>query len=263
MPSLRAAVVGIPRWFRSGRLPWWLALVGVFGSLVGLSQGVSVAALGVAVFTICGVAGSTVAALLIDRSRLSLARLPVTRLRLVAALVAVAAVVLSVTGRGGGATAGLAVVALLVALVGGAAAVTQNAFLARMTAAVGFPQPGGMVAYVSSTIMLGFWIPVLAAVTSNPGLFGNPFQAVWWSWLCVPIGTILVMTIGPTARSLGLLTQSLAWTAGQLSGGLLLDLAWPTQGGAVTPWSVAGCALTGVAVALAAVAGQRAARLPA
>jgi bacterial/archaeal transporter family-2 protein len=56
---------------RSGTLRWWHLLGGVCGGFVVATQGLTVATLGVAVFTVALVAGQSASSLVVDRSGLS------------------------------------------------------------------------------------------------------------------------------------------------------------------------------------------------
>ncbi|MGH3880703.1 MAG: DMT family transporter, partial [Actinophytocola sp.] len=69
-PSARAGVVRLRDSVRGGRLRPWQCLGGACGAVFVTAQGVTVATLGVAVFTISVVAGQVVASLAVDRAGL-------------------------------------------------------------------------------------------------------------------------------------------------------------------------------------------------
>jgi transporter family-2 protein len=67
----RGAVARVVRGLRGGRVRWWECLGGLGGAFFVTSQGLTVAALGVAVFTVALVAGQSVSSLVIDRAGLA------------------------------------------------------------------------------------------------------------------------------------------------------------------------------------------------
>ena len=81
---------------RERRTPWWYLIGGLFGAVFVVGQGLTAAVLGVALFTIAAVATQTITGAVIDRVGLGdLPKRPVTALRVVASLLALAAVTFS------------------------------------------------------------------------------------------------------------------------------------------------------------------------
>ena len=98
---LRASVAALPGLLRDRRLKWWQVLGGLGGAWFVTTQGLVVPATGVTVFTIGVVAGQVTGSLLVDRAGLrSAGHLPISGGRVVAAVVALAAVVVSGLHRG-------------------------------------------------------------------------------------------------------------------------------------------------------------------
>src|SRR5436190_4924831 len=152
-PSARRGLASLPSALRSHQLAWWQCLGGLCGALLIMSQTASVPTIGVAVFTVTVVAGQTASGLVVDRVGLGPAgRQPVTVTRLVASVLAVAAVVLSVSGRFG--TAAFAPGLLLFCLAGGAAVSVQAALNAQVGRAAGSAVAAGTLSFVLGLVAL-------------------------------------------------------------------------------------------------------------
>ena len=66
-PSGRRGLGRVASALRARSLPWWYVLGGSAGAFLVLSQGLTAAVLGVALFTVAIVAGQTVSGLVLDR----------------------------------------------------------------------------------------------------------------------------------------------------------------------------------------------------
>jgi transporter family-2 protein len=254
--GLRVALRGVSR----GDLRPWELLGGLGGAAYVASQGVTVAALGVALFTVCIVAGQTGNSLIVDRFGLGpggVRRL--TTARVVATLLAIFAVALGVSDRWDVGEFRWAFVIFVV--LAGSAAAFQQAFNGQVARVSGSPTVSSVVNFT-----VGFTALLLIAggmhLASGDGFAAlpNPFSEDWWLYLGGPMGFAYTLGLAVVVRILGVLLFGLCSIAGQLFGALLLDLAWPTTGGDVTWRLVAAVALTFVAAALAGRSAATAAR---
>jgi transporter family-2 protein len=246
-PSARAGVIRLRNSVRAGRLRFWQCLGGACGAFLVTAQGVTVATLGVAVFTIAVVAGQVVASLAVDRAGLGPAEAqPVTLPRAVGAALAVVAVVIAVSDHAAIEAGGLWW-ALLPAVAGLGLA---------WQAAV-----NGLVRVESDHIvvptLVNFSVGTVALILATAVDFtvrGMPdgLPGVWWYYVGGPLGIITIMTAVAAVRFTGVLLLGLASVAGQLTGAVLLDIVVPTGGG-LTAASVIGTAITMVAVGVAAI----------
>ena len=66
----RAGFRRLPAALRDGRLRWWMLCGGAAGAFLVLSQGLTAAVLGVALFSVATVAGQSISGLLVDRTTL-------------------------------------------------------------------------------------------------------------------------------------------------------------------------------------------------
>lgn len=237
--GLRAVVAAL----RSGGLRWWQTLGGVCGAFVVTSQGLTVASLGVAVFTVALVAGQTTSGLAVDRLGLGPSGAePVSAPRIVGAVLCVAAVLLSVSDRFSAPQAlGLALLPLLA----GVGIAWQQAVNGRVRAAAGATAPPTFVNFVTGTAAL------LVAFTTVVAVRGWPPGALPpepWLYAGGAIGVLMIATAAAVVRFTGVLVLGLGTVSGQVVGALALDLVVPTH--ARPGWHT----YTGAVLALTAVA---------
>jgi len=246
----RRAVRSLPGLVRSRQLPWWLLTGGLGGALYVSGQGVTIAALGVALFTVATVAGQTGLSLVVDRYGLGpTGAVPVTLARVLAAALATTAVWIASSGRGDGGGGSRAF--LLMAFLAGAAVAFQAAFNGRVSVATGEPTVAALVNFVVGLTML---LTVLAVQeVATDGGAGSLAPVADRPWLLVGglMGLLFVVTAAWTVRSLGVLLFSLVVLAGTLLGALAVDLVVPTEGAQITLNLLVGIGLTAVSVGLA------------
>ncbi|WP_328853437.1 DMT family transporter [Micromonospora globbae] len=242
LPSMRAGLAEL----RRTRPPWWSYLGGLGGAAIVVLGAYVVPVLGVAVFTIAQVAGSSLGGLAVDRAGLApVGRLALTGPRVAGGLLGVAAVTLAQLGQPIG---DLAVGLVLLAVAGGVGVALQSALNGRISAA-GSAAAGVAVNFAVST-------PAVLLVAALAGAFTGPAPAwpdAWYLYTSGALGVAIVAGLVIGVRSAGVLRTGLALVAGQLGGALLLDALLPGGPGA-RPAVLAGAALTLVAVV---VAGRR------
>ncbi|MFI8876723.1 DMT family transporter [Streptomyces sp. NPDC055243] len=134
---------------RARRLRWWQVLGGFGGAAFLLAQGLTVGALGVALFTVAIVAGQVTGGLLFDRMGLGPAgpQRP-TRRRVVGAVLVLAAVGLSMADKLGG---GFPYLMLLLPLVAGVCVSWQQAVNGHVKNAAGSAYAGTFFNFVAGT----------------------------------------------------------------------------------------------------------------
>lgn len=224
-------------------------LGGVFGAFLVTCQGLTVATIGVAVFTVAVVAGQVASGLLVDRAGVGPGGpQPVTAARIVGAILALAAVLLAVSDRLG---APQALWPAVLTALAGAGVAWQQAVNGRVGAAArrdGHPLagmlPAALVNFGVGTAALVLVTGVTVAIRGLPGAL--PAQP--WLYLGGPLGVLFIAAAAAIVAITGVLLLGLGTVAGQLVGALLLDLFWP-----VTDGRLAGTALAGTALALLAV----------
>ena len=250
-PNARAGVVLARDGLRNGGLRWWELLGGLGGAMYVASQSITVAALGVALFTVCIVAGQTGNSLVVDRFGLGPAGVQrATAARIAAAALAVLAVAIGVSGRWHVADFRPLFVAFVA--VAGAAAAFQQAFNGQVAREARSAPVSSLVNFIVGfvALLVVFAVGHLILAHHLPAL-PSPFSSSWWLYLGGPMGFAYTLGLALTVRTLGVLVFGLCAIAGQLGGALLLDVVSPAAGGEVTWQLVTAVVLTLAAVLLA------------
>jgi transporter family-2 protein len=247
MPSVRAGL----RRLREARLPWWQYLGGCIGALSVAGTAYAAPRLGVALFTVALVAGTSFGGVASDRVGLGpVGKMEISWRRLGAALLAVAAVVIAKSDEP---ISDVAIGVLIFVLVLGFLRSAQVALNGRISQAVINVGSASMVNAVIGTTVLGIAAGLFAASGHLP-FHGWPTQ--WWPY----VGGILALVVTGAnlvvVRTIGVLRTGLSALAGQLGGGLLLDAVVP---GSVRPtiWLGIGVAVTAFAVYISNTAKKR------
>jgi transporter family-2 protein len=237
---------------RDGALRPWQCLGGVCGAFLVATQGLTIGTLGVAVFTVAVVAGQSGSSLLVDRAGVGpTGRQPVTPARLLGAVLTVLAVLLAVGDRLG--DPGTLVLALL-PLLAGVGIAWQQAVNGRVRGAAGSALTATLVNFAVGTAALLVTLAVDVAVRGRPA---GGFPSEPWLYLGGPIGIVFIALAAAIVRFTGVLLLGLATIAGQIVGAVLLDVVLPTAASHPGPATLAGAALTLVAVAVAALGSRR------
>jgi transporter family-2 protein len=252
---LAAAAVALPagrRGLRSlrdalsaGKLRWWQLAGGISGGYFVITQGVAVAAIGLAVFTVATVAGQVGSSLLVDRAGLGPGGpRPVTTTRVVAAALAVVAVVVAVADRvGSPAAVGLAALPA----VAGIAVAWQQAMNGQLQATAG-AHTATLVNFTVGTATLVLVYAVVAPLRGLP----ERWPSAWWLYVGGLLGIAFVLATVAVVRLIGVLMLGLGLIAGQILASLAFDLFAPAAGDHLAANTIAGALLTLLAVAVAA-----------
>jgi transporter family-2 protein len=241
--GLRRAVASV----RSGSTPWWYLMGGAGGGLFVLSQGLSGAILGVALFTIAVVCGQTVSGMIIDRRGIG-ATPPasITFTRLLGSLLALAAVALSLSSKFAVQTPPWV---LLLPFVAGLLVGIQQATNGQVRIIAKSALTATFLNFaVGATILVAACI-VHELLAWAPHTFPmNPLL-----YLGGLIGTIFIGTAVVVVRVTGVLLLGLGSVAGQLVASLIIDAVVPLSGETIAVTTVLGTLLTLVAVTIAAM----------
>jgi transporter family-2 protein len=246
-PGTRDGLRRVAEAVRTGRLRAWHLVGGTAGALLVATQGLTVATIGVAMFTVAVVAGQTSSAMFVDKVGVGPAgRRPVTARRLLGAALAVLAVGITVSERLDGAAA-LAPAAMLLAalpLLAGAGAAWQQALNGQVSV-VGGPLSAALVNFLFGAVLLAVFAGVTLTLTGPT----QPLPTTWWLYGGGPIGVVFISAAAVLVRRLGVLVFGLCAISGQVITALVVDLVLsdiPVGGS-----TVAGALLTLVGVAIA------------
>lgn len=249
--STRRQALRVPRLIRQGAIGWWNYLAGLCGAAVVLAEGVSVGALGVAVFQIALISGMVISGVLCDRLGVTVSvRQPISVARASGAVLAIVAtaVAISPSFRVPGAIA-LAVLPFLAGLLAGWQP-AGNAAVARGT--------GSVLVSITINFFVGFvvlGIGLLIRIGAGSASFTLPGS--WWMYLGGVLGLASIALMALLVRGLGLLLLGLASVAGQLVGSLLLDLIVPSVGQPVHLVTVLGTVLALIAAGIGMIPSRK------
>lgn len=257
-PTTRRGVGRVRAAVKAGRLRSWHLLGGVGGALLVTSQSLTVATIGVALFTVAVVAGQTSSAMLADKLGMGPAgRRRVTAGRLVGAVLAVVAVALTVSEHLDGASA-LAPATLLLAafpLLAGIGTALQQAVNGQVSV-VGGPLAAAWINFLAGMALLVPFGLVATWVTGPPPVPPAPWGPQWWLYLPGVIGVLFISAAAVLVRILGVLLFGLGAVSGQVVTALVVDVTLTDiHVGALT---VSGVLLTLLGVGVAASSARRA-----
>lgn len=236
---------------RSRSIPPWMLLGGLAGAFTVASQGLTVATIGVALFTVGFVAGQTTGGLVLDRVGYGPAGVvPVTVRRLVGAVLAIAGVIVCLSGD---ALGGVPLWMLVVPAVAGAGVAWQQGTNGRLRVRVESPLTATLVNFIGGTAVL-----VVAAVV-HVAVVGAPRVIPTEPWLYVggAVGVVYIFLSAVVVRRTGVLLLGLGSVVGLLSTSVLLDALWPAPAAPSTPVALLASAVAIVGVIVAAVPWRR------
>lgn len=254
LPPARRGLRHVVRATLSGALRWWHLTGGLCGATVVASQTLTVGTLGVAAFTVAIVSGQLVGSLLIDRLGVGPAgSQPVTRRRLLGALLAVSAVGLAarwaVLVQSPDAIAMIALPVLAgigiawLQSVNGRVGTVAGGDEPRSCSAAALPATA--VNFVTGTLVL-LWINAFAAADPS-----RPMPAEWWLYAGGPLGIVCVGAMVAAVRHLGVFLLGLGMVAGQLIASPVLDTLMPLAPTSLSTATIAGAALALIGAGIA------------
>jgi transporter family-2 protein len=230
---------------RSRTLPPWMLLGGLAGAFTVASQGLTVATIGVALFTVGFVAGQTTGGLVLDRVGYGPAGVvPVTVRRVIGALLAIAGVVVCLSGD---ALGGVPLWMLIVPAVAGAGVAWQQGTNGRLRVRVESPLTATLVNFIGGTVVLVVAAVIHVVAVDVPRVV--PTEP--WLYIGGAVGVVYIFLSAVVVRRTGVLLLGLGSVVGLLTTSVLLDALWPAPAAPSTPVALlaAGVAIAGVAVA--------------
>lgn len=251
LPVGRAGIRSLLAAVRSGAAPWWMLIGGAAGALTVATQGLTVAIIGVSLFTVGMVAGQTLIGIVVDRIGYGPAGVTaVTMPRVIGAALALVAVAFSL---GGDAVSRAPLWMLVLPLLVGFAVAWQQATNGRLRAAVGSALAATTVNFVGGTAVLAVAALVHVGVVGAP----EPLPAAPWLYLGGAIGCVYIFMSAALVARTGVLLFGLASVLGQLVGSVVLDAIWPPEAPAAAWQSATTVALASIGVVIAAVRWRR------
>jgi bacterial/archaeal transporter family-2 protein len=233
---------------------WWYCTGGLGGATLVSVSAAAVPLVGVALLSVCTVAGQTSGSLAVDEIGLaSGGRRPLSVNRVVGSALAIGALAIGAIGHRTHGRSSL--VGLYIAITAAGFLVAgQQAVNGRLRDATGQASIAATISFLGGTAVLGLGT-LGFAVAGKYGDVSWPSQ--WWCYLG-GIGGALYITLGAaTVSRLGVLGLTLSSIAGQLLGSVILDLTVPAHGEDLTVATTVGVVLTFIAAAIAARPAKR------
>ncbi|YAL82652.1 DMT family transporter [Dermacoccaceae bacterium W4C1] len=254
-PRVRGGIGAIRTSVTSGALRWYHCIGGVIGGIFVAVQSWSVPAIGVAIFSVAALGGQTLFGLAADRVGMGVAgKQPITGTRVLFALLAIAAVVVSASGRSG--SGGVSWAVVIACFVIGGCVTFQQALNGRVNHAVHQPLATAWQNFLLGTLTLAVVAIGVAFVSDAP--WTMPHEVPWWAWFGGACGIGFVAITSWAINHLGVLVFGLVSVAGQLSTALALDLLDPQKRGTVGAALIIGVLISLVSAGGAAIAASRA-----
>ncbi|MBB5954973.1 transporter family-2 protein [Saccharothrix tamanrassetensis] len=247
----RAGLVRLREALRNGDIRWWQCVGGACGAFFVSTQGLTIASLGVAAFTVSVVAAQVVSSLLVDRAGLGPAGMqPLTWPRVSGAALAVVAVGVAVSDEFGPTSA---LWPVLLPAVAGIGLGWQQAVNGLVREAARSTRVTTLVNFATGTAVLLAVCAVDVAVRGLPSAApGSP-----WFYAGGALGVVTIGTAVVAVRWSGVLLVGLGQVAGQLVGALAVDVVAPAADGRPAAVTLVGTALTLLAVGIAALPARR------
>jgi transporter family-2 protein len=222
-------------------MPAWTITAGVLGASFVAMQTYVVPIAGVALFTVASLAGQTAISLWVDKSALSGGtKTLITKRRVVAAIITVLAVVLSAWDRFE--LSNFSIIALGLAFFAGSWVGVQRALNGRINSHSNKSFATSWLNFITGTSFLLLLLLLRSLFTDHSIL--NFQTAPLWMFLGGSIGVIYIALSSHIVQHLGVLEFTLFSVGGMLIGSLLIDLLLPTPGTVISPFLIAGIALT-------------------
>jgi bacterial/archaeal transporter family-2 protein len=227
----------------SGKFAKWQLLGGVAGAIYISTASSTVSIIGTGLFTVVLVASQNMSGIVADRFGLSSgSRKKITPKRSIAAVIGIAAVLLSVTDFQGK----ILWIPIAAVVMAGVAVTVQFALNGRVTKAAN-SQVSAFINFPMSLITVSITLIVM-------NLFGknwNTWPNQWWLYTAGFLGAVVVYLAAATIRTLGVLLFGLASVAGQLITSIALDVILPNANINVGWALISGAGLMLLAVYLA------------
>jgi len=223
------------------KMPPWTLAAGALGASFVAMQTYVVPIAGVALFTVASLAGQTGISLWVDKLALSGgAKTLITKRRVIAAVITVLAVGVSAWDRFE--MSDFSIVALGLAFFAGSWVGVQRALNGRINSHSNKSFATSWLNFITGTSFLLFLLLLRSLFTHHSIL--NFQTAPWWMFLGGSIGVIYIALSSHIVQYLGVLEFTLFSVGGMLIGSLLIDLLFPTPGTVISPFLIAGIALT-------------------
>ena len=237
----RVAFGDIFKAVKAKQMKTWTLGAGVLGASFVAMQTHVVPIAGVALFTVASLAGQTGISLWVDRLGLTGgAKAAITKRRIMAAVITVLAVLVSSWDRF--AMSDFSILAIGLAVFAGTWVGLQRALNGQINSYSKRSFATSQLNFITGTSFLLILLLIRSVFTDHSIM--NFKAAPWWMFLGGSIGVIYIALSAHIVQHLGVLEFTLFSVGGMLIGSLLIDFVFPTKGTVISPYLIAGIALT-------------------
>ena len=243
-PKTRSKIAVLRNAIKERRLPWWTLLAGAIGGFFVITPGVVAGLIGISLFSVGVVSGQAISALVIDGSGLlGMTKRPIGMARLIGTKVALIGLLLA-TDLANYEFSPL----VLVPLVAGAGIGFQQAMNGRLGRASESPILATFLNFLTGTLFIALaMVLVQGGIELPTNLPNNPLLYIGGL-----VGVVFIFVQVVVVPRIGALAMGIALLFGQLSGSLILDLAFPIADRQLTLWSLVGLLMVLVGATLVA-----------
>jgi transporter family-2 protein len=225
----------IARLRRASTAAWWW-LGGLGGAFLVATAAHGVPEVGVALVSVCLVAGTTTGGLVTDQFGLGPSgRHPASFWRFTGVSVVIAAVAIGAVGERG---ASFKPVLFGLLFLAGATSAVQQAANGRLRVAADDVVVASFVSFLVGSLAL------VIAVFAVGEFSWASFPPAAWLYLGGPLGLIYILVGAATVKSLGVLRFVLGVVSGQLLAAVVIDAAWPAPNTSLRATTVIGAVVT-------------------
>ena len=222
-------------------LPSWRLGAGALGASFVAMQTYAVPIAGVALFTVASLAGQTGISLWVDHVGLAGgSRVIITKQRVIAAIITILAVVVSTWDRF--TISNFSLLTIVLAVFSGTWVGVQRALNGQINSYSKASFATSLLNFITGTTFLLFLLLLRTLFTDHSVM--NFTSGPWWMFLGGSIGVIYIALSAHIVQHVGVLEFTLFSVGGMLIGSLLIDFVFPTPGAQISPYLIAGIALT-------------------
>lgn len=225
LPSGRRGYRALVDGIRARTIPLWMICGGIAGALTVATQGLTVAIIGVSLFTVGVIAGQALCGLVLDRIGFGPAgKVMVSVARLGGGLLALAAVAVSLSGDVFATTPAWM---LLLPFGAGLGIAWQQATNGRLRQKVGTPLTATLVNFIGGAAVLG--IAALVSIAARGRTASFPTEP--WLYVGGTLGVIYIFLSAAIVARIGVLVMGLGAVVGQILTSVVIDAVWPAAAG--------------------------------
>jgi transporter family-2 protein len=230
---------------KAGAIPRWRLFGGAMGGVVIAIQTHIVPMIGVAIYSVSVISGQTAISLLVDRLGLTgSGQRHISARRVTAAILTVAAVVISVLDRLDAKSVSIAAITL--GVISGGVIGVQRAINGQVNQHTGQSFATTLLNFITGSALL--FLLFFSAMLTHHSHIAPLRLSPGWMYLGGITGVVYVAFAATVVQHLGVLTFTLFSVGGQLLGSLLLDIFLPVQGVHVGAYLVVGILVTYIGV---------------